>query len=152
MQTASISKTCLLLPVLAVLVLFPAAALQASDAASPKRCTIQKGSCSITTASGMIVGFDIQPKPVKALSQLQYIVTLNDKGKAVTDASVGLDLTMAGMYMGKNAPAMKHVSKGRYEGSGVITRCMSGRKTWQADVTVVRDGARETASFLFEVQ
>ena len=152
MQTASISKTCFLFIVPAILALFPAAALQAVDAPGPARCDIQKGPCSIATASGMIIGFDIQPKPVKPLTKLQFVITLTDKGKALTNASVGLDLTMPGMYMGKNAPAMKHVSKGRYEGNGIITRCMSGRKTWQADITVDRGGSREAAGFVFEVQ
>jgi hypothetical protein len=126
--------------------------LYAGDVAAPRPCDIQHGSCSATTASGMSIEFDVQPKPVKPLSKLQFMVTLTDKGKALTNASVGLDLTMPGMYMGKNAPVMKHISKGRYEGSGVITRCMSGRKTWRADVTVENGGAKETAGFLFEAQ
>jgi hypothetical protein len=126
--------------------------LHAGDVAAPRPCDIQHGSCSVTTASGMSIELDVQPKPVKPLSKLQFIVTLTDKGKALTNASVGLDLTMPGMYMGKNAPVMKHISKGRYEGSGIITKCMSGRKTWQADVTVENGAAKDTAGFLFEAQ
>jgi hypothetical protein len=126
--------------------------LTAAGAAEPATCAIQHGACQFTTPSGMTVEFDIQPKPVKAMSKLQFFVSLKENGKPVTDALVTFDLTMPGMYMGKNAPDMKHITNGRYEGNGIITRCMSGRKTWQADITIERSGTRQAARFVFEVQ
>lgn len=126
--------------------------LTATFAPAAAPCAIQQGACSFTTDSGMTVEFDIQPKPVRAMSKLDMLVSVKENGKPVTDASVKLDLTMPGMYMGKNSPDMKHSANGRYEGKGIITRCMSGRKTWQADVIVERGGTRQAASFVFEVQ
>ncbi len=126
--------------------------LTATFAAAAAPCAIQQGACSFTTDSGMTVEFDIQPKPVRAMSKLDMLVSVKENGKPVTDAFVKLDLTMPGMYMGKNSPDMKHSANGRYEGKGIITRCMSGKKTWQADVIVERGGTRQSASFVFEVQ
>ena len=152
MRTASIPKTCLALAFPAVLILFSAVPLRAADALGPGACDIQHGPCSVTTVSGMSIEFDIHPKPVKPLSKLLFIVSLKDKGKAITDAQVSLDLTMPGMYMGKNASVLTQAAGGRYEGNGVITRCMSGKKTWKADILVERGSARDRAGFLFEVQ
>jgi len=143
------SRNCL---VFAPLLFYLLAFVTATDAATAAPCVIQQGACSFTTDSGITVEFDIRPKPVKAMSNLDMIVSVKEKGRPVTDASVKLDLTMPGMYMGKNSPDMKHSANGRYEGTGIITRCMSGRKTWQADVRVERGNTRQTASFVFEVQ
>jgi hypothetical protein len=124
----------------------------ASAAGYGTTCDIQSGSCLKETGDGMTVEFDIQPKPVVALSELTFIVNLTRGGMPVTDASVVLDLSMPGMFMGKNQPILKHAKNGRYEGKGVITRCPSGKKTWQADVTVGHDGKTAITSFVFEVK
>lgn len=137
------------------LVLFPAflafCPLLAIAAGHGVTCDIQKGACIQKTGSGMTVEFDILPRPVTAVSDLQFVVKLERQGRPVPDAEVGLDLFMPGMFMGKNQPVLKHTSRGQYEGKGIITRCMSGRKTWQADISVKHD-KQETVSFIFEVQ
>ncbi len=79
------------------------------------------------------------------------MVRLTRHGASVDDAEVGLDLTMPGMYMGKNTPLMKHVAGGRYEGTGVIMRCPSGKKLWRATVSVTAK-KKPGAAFLFEVK
>lgn len=139
---------------LVLLSAFPAFApcfAAAADSVTPAACDIQKSPCVQRTAGGMTVEFDIQPKPVTAMSDLQFIVKLEQQGKPVPDAEVDLKLSMPGMFMGRNQPLLKHTSRGQYEGTGIITRCMSGRKTWQADISVGPSPA-ETVSFLFEVQ
>jgi hypothetical protein len=115
-------------------------------------CDIQRGPCFKATGEGMTIEFDIQPKPVSAMSELTFIVNLSRGGSPVTDASAALDLSMPGMFMGKNRPVLKQVYDGRYEGKGIITRCPSGGKTWQAEVTVERAGKTAVASFVFEVR
>lgn len=116
-------------------------------------CNIQAGSCSREIAGGLSVVFDILPKPVSAMSELTFSVALTRHGKPISDASsVILDLSMPGMFMGKNRHALKKLGDVRYEGRGIITRCMSGRKTWQAKVTVVHDGKTSLADFVFEVK
>ncbi len=115
-------------------------------------CVIQQGPCIKEAGQGMRILFDIQPRPVKALSDLVFSVTLTRSGKSVTDAAVLLNLSMPGMYMGRNQPVLKHVQDGRYEGKGIITRCMSGRKTWKADISIRQQAVAERASFVFEVQ
>jgi hypothetical protein len=115
-------------------------------------CDFQHGSCLIETGEGMTIEFDIQPKPVAAMSDLTFIVNLSRGGSPVTDASTALDLSMPGMFMGNNRPVLKQVYDGRYEGMGIITRCPSGKKTWLAEVTVEHAGKKAVASFVFEVK
>jgi hypothetical protein len=59
---------------------------------------------------------------------------------------------MPGMFMGKNRPALKQVSDGRFEGKGVITTCPSGKKTWQAEVIVARGEKTAVIDFVFKVK
>ncbi len=114
-------------------------------------CDIQHGPC-VTEANGMTITFDILQKPVRSMSELRFMVTVRKNKIPVTNASVALDLSMPGMYMGKNRPALKHVGRGVYQGSGVITRCTTGKKTWQAKVSVGRGDPATTARYQFEVR
>lgn len=120
-------------------------------AAEKINCDIQRGSCRQVADSGTAVELDILPKPVKALTELDFIVTIKRGGVPLKDALIDLDLTMPGMFMGHNRPVLKQVKPGRYEGKGVITRCPSGGKTWQAEVTIEHDGKTAIVDFLFEV-
>lgn len=116
------------------------------------RCDIQQGPCIAELEDGVKIAFEILPKPVTALSDLVFLVTLSRNGKPVTNASVQLDLSMPHMFMGRNRPLMKQTAEGRFEGNVVITRCASGRKTWKATVSVEHDGKSSAADFIFEVQ
>jgi YtkA-like len=128
------------------------AAPAASDTENALHCDIQLGSCIMRTGYGMTIEFDIQPKPVAAMTENTFAVKVTRNGMPITDASVHLDLSMPHMFMGKNQPIMKHTKDGRYEGKGVITRCASGRRKWQADVAVVSAGKTAVAAFVFEVK
>jgi hypothetical protein len=61
---------------------------------------------------------------------------------------IAVDLTMPGMYMGKNRVILKRESPGKYTGKGIIPLCPSGRKLWKATVTVA---GVDAAGFLFNV-
>lgn len=114
-------------------------------------CDLQHGPCPME-ANGMQITFDIQPKPVRAMSELQFTVKIKRNHTPVTDASVSLDLSMPGMYMGKNRPVLMHRGGGIYQGTGIITRCLSGQRTWQAQITVGRADSETVALYQFEVQ
>ena len=122
------------------------AAKAAQSADSPR------GLNALHVPDGFSVEFDIMPKPVAAMSDLSFAVTLTRRGTPAADvSSVMLDLSMPGMVMGKNQPAMKGAGAGRYGGKGVIIRCASGKKTWQAEVTVKRPKRTDVVDFVFEV-
>ena len=122
-------------------------------AETPQHCDIQIGSCIARIGDGTVIEFDVQPKPVMVMTESAFVVIVIKNGTPIPDASVHLDLSMPHMFMGKNQPVLKQVKDGRYEGTGVITRCASGKKTWQADVfTIGADGKTAVAAFVFEVK
>jgi hypothetical protein len=91
------------------------------------------------------VTFDILPKPVKAMKDLTFRLTLT--GKKLS-SNPYIDLGMPGMNMGPNRVDLKSVGGDTYEGQGVIVRCQSGRRTWKATVTLPDAGKIE---FVFDV-
>lgn len=123
-----------------------------SAAENSSTCNVQNGSCLEETSDGMTVEFDIQPKPVSSLSELAFIANLSRSGTPVSDASVVLDLSMPGMYMGKNQPSLKHAKNGRYEWKGIIARCPSGNRMWQAELTITQGSKTTKVDFVFEVK
>ena len=114
-------------------------------------CAIQEGPCRKTTGSGIEVVFDMTPRPVKAMQELEFVVTLRNEGKPVTGASLILDLSMPGMFMGNNQPKFAEDQGGSYRGRGVIPRCSTGSKIWKAFIAIAHGGQIEKVVFLFEV-
>jgi hypothetical protein len=112
-------------------------------------CRIEAGSCEKITR-GFSVVFDIVPKPVKPMNELTFSATLKDRGTPVEDASVLLDLSMPGMYMGKNVVALRYAAAGVYSGTGVIVRCPTGGRIWKATVTIKRGGGEAVVDYVFE--
>jgi len=107
-------------------------------------CDIQQGPCT-KEFSGMTVTLDIQPKPVKAMKDLRFQVTVSG-GKG--NAAPYIDLGMPGMNMGPNRVELRRVKDNVFEGQGIIVRCPSGRRTWIATVTLPEAGKGE---FVFDV-
>lgn len=129
---------------------FPfARAFAADDAVG--RCRINDGPCH-GTARGAVVSLDISPRPVRAMRELTFTVALREQGNPLSGAKVGVDLSMPGMVMGKNAVMLRHLSQGRYEGKGVIVRCPSGSKVWKATVEIQQGSATTRIPFLLEVE
>jgi len=115
-------------------------------------CSLQQGPCTTNTGSGLQISLAIEPRPIIAMNNLTFRVTVAQHGLPVNDATVLLDLSMPGMFMGANRPRLVPSKPGLYVGTGVITRCMSGKKTWKAEVSIERHGSVETVEYVFEVQ
>jgi hypothetical protein len=128
-----------------------AAGVSPAAAGKEPNCEIQRGSCRQVTNDGTAVKLDIQPKPVKAMTDLDFMITITRDGTLLKDALISLDLSMPGMFMGRNRSVLRQVKPGLYEGKGVVTKCPSGGKTWQAEVTVEHDGKTAVVDFVFEV-
>lgn len=109
-------------------------------------CNIHQEACAVI-AGRRTVTLNIEPKPVRAMKELTFIVTV-----APCDSLPGtllLDLGMPGMQMGKNQVTLARKSTGTYEGRGIIVRCMSGRTLWR--VTILSDKLNNPA-FIFNVR
>lgn len=131
----------------------PDPADRAAEMKPGEDCLINAGPCGGgIEREGITVGFDIQPKPVLPMREHMFMVTLKEKGDPVEDASVSVDLTMPGMFMGINRPVLVHTVNGIYEGKGIIQACPHGGKTWRADVNITRQGGTASVSFTFEVE
>lgn len=108
------------------------------------KCNIHQGPCS-AELDGRSVELDISPKPVKAMEELVFQVTIS--GESVSKAP-SIDLGMPAMEMGPNRVEMEQQGENTWTGRGVIVRCPSGKTTWFARVTIPETG---TAEFVFDV-
>ena len=120
--------------------------VQAGNTNSPGliNCDIQHNTC-VQELSGTEIILDINPKPVKAMKDLKFRITI--RGQQPIEAPY-VDLGMPGMRMGPNRVSLQSLGEGVYEGNGIIVRCPSGKKVWKATVTVPSLGAVE---FVFDV-
>ena len=107
-------------------------------------CDIQLGPCTKVKET-LTVTLEIFPKPVKAMKELTFRLTLT--GRELSD-NPHIDLSMPGMAMGPNRVLMARVGSNTYEGQGVIVKCPSGRRTWKAAVTLPEAGV---VDFVFDV-
>ena len=94
---------------------------------------------------GQEVLLSIAPWPPIAMREVEFTVYLPGyAGKAAPY----VDLSMAGMEMGRNRVDLSRGADGRYRGTGVIVRCPSGKRDWEATVTAPGAGK---AGFRFAV-
>jgi hypothetical protein len=114
--------------------------------ASPVDNSIHEKACSVTVGQRTVT-LNIEPKPVRAMKELTFSVTVTPCDK-LPDTLL-LDLSMPGMQMGKNQVTLVKKSACLYEGKGIIVRCMSGRTLWQA--TILSDTLNNPA-FVFNVR
>ena len=131
--------------VVCLLMAVPVPAIGQDRTGSMVNCDIQKGPCEMI-AAGTKVTLDVRPKPVQAMRDLTFKVTVADFGKL--SASPSIDLNMPAMDMGPNQVTLKDLGEGVFEGQGVIVRCRSGRKTWRARILLPNIGR---ADFIFDV-
>ncbi len=120
-------------------------------------CAIDRGSCSTHLAeTGVTVTLDITPRPAATMKNLVFRIGLKKDAVPVTDGDVSLDLSMPGMTMAPNIVTLTHQGGGMYEGRGVIVKCPSGDRVWQADARIRRlsvQGAQpHRARFTFRVK
>jgi hypothetical protein len=116
----------------------------AVGAAEIPDCSPDQGPCTAAAAGRQII-FDISPKPVKAMKELTFTISA---GTGATAQTLLLDLSMPGMYMGRNEVILKKNPDGSYSGKGIIPRCPSGRKLWRVSVTIPGAGK---VSYTFNV-
>jgi hypothetical protein len=109
-------------------------------------CDPNRGPCS-QSVSGRSIMLDITPKPVKAMQDLTFELTVS-KALPADQPAPFIDLGMPGMEMGPNQVKLQAVGPDLYRGQGVIVRCPSGRKIWRARVTLPEIGK---ADFIFHV-
>ncbi|TRZ96751.1 MAG: hypothetical protein D4R80_08470 [Deltaproteobacteria bacterium] len=81
---------------------------------------------------GQEILLSIAPWPPPTMREVDFTVSL--PGTAGKDAPY-VDLSMAGMEMGRNRVDLSRGADGRYRGTGVFVRCPSGRRDWEATVT-----------------
>jgi len=117
---------------------------QAMDHSKMTNCDVHKGTCTQKLQNTDII-LDISPKPVRAMTDLKFTITLTGK-QGLSEPFI--DLGMPGMKMGPNRVLLKSNGKGVYSGTGTIVRCPSGKRIWQATVTVPDMGSVE---FIFDV-
>ena len=109
-------------------------------------CDLHAGPCTQSFSENTVT-LEVTPRPVKAMQDLSFRVTLNGTLPPNTKPPY-IDLGMPGMNMGPNRVQLKSAGNATYEGRGVIVRCPSGRRTWQATVTIPDVGQ---ADFIFDV-
>ena len=107
-------------------------------------CDAHNGACS-QSSGGLTVGLEISPRPVKAMQDLVFKVSI---AGASPVRQPHIDLGMPAMKMGPNRVTLKSTGPGTYEGTGVIVRCPSGKRTWFADIVVPEAGE---VKFIFDV-
>jgi len=119
-------------------------AAKAAENTGTINCDAHHGACTQSLRDTDVI-LDIHPKPVKAMKDLNFTVTLTGKRPA---SAPYIDLGMPGMKMGPNRVPLKSSGNGVYTGSGVIVRCPSGKRIWEATVTVPDMGS---VGFVFDV-
>ncbi len=100
-------------------------------------CKINRGLCSRTIGEKTVV-LDVNPKPVRTMEELVFRLSI--KPDPLSPPEVVIDLSMPGMYMGKNRVVLKKSPDGTYSGKGVIPKCRRGRRLWKAAVDIPRTG------------
>jgi hypothetical protein len=103
----------------------------------PENTAMQKvGSLNVSLA--------LSPYPPVGFQQANFGVTLKDeKGQAVSNASVTLDLTMPAMPMPSNQVEAKYTENGLYQGTGRFTM----RGLWRIEVIIQQGSEKQSAFF-----
>jgi hypothetical protein len=128
--------------------------------AAPTRCDLARGPCSRPRPEGGALSLDLSPRPPRAMVELEFVVELQPGPAGVatkSDVTSGeIELGMPGMYMGDNRVALVRGPDGKLHGKGMLVRCPSGGRRWNATVTARATGAPAGAApvqgiFTFEV-
>ena len=107
-----------------------------SNALPANAATQKAGNLNVTLA--------LTPFPPVSFQQTTFDITITDeKGNAVSDAQVSLDLTMPSMWMPSNKPQAQSLGTGKYQATGRFTM----RGGWQIAVIVERGSEKQTAFF-----
>jgi len=81
-------------------------------------CDVHAGPCRATLKTTQL-SLDVEPKPVKAMQDLTFIITFSGPRP---QAAPYIDLTMPGMNMGRNRVILELTGESVFQGKGVIVR------------------------------
>lgn len=107
-------------------------------------CDMHNGACR-QPLGDRTIELEITPRPVTAMQELVFNLTVTGPP---LEKPPYIDLGMPGMKMGPNRVVLEKTAKTTYTGKGVIVRCPSGKRVWEATVTVPGSGK---SSFIFDV-
>lgn len=133
---------CIISLICSMLLSMPGPSVHAVE--NPADCSIDQGPCTKPAGNREVI-FDISPKPVRAMKEVTFIVHVIGRKVAST---LLLDLSMPGMYMGRNEVVLKKRPDSTYVGKGILPRCPSGKSLWQAEIVIPGTGK---VSFRFNV-
>jgi hypothetical protein len=95
-------------------------------------------------AGNLNVSLALSPYPPVGFQEGGFDVTLTDaQGLPVTDAKIGLDLTMPAMPMPPNTLQAQHSGNGLYYVTGTFTM----RGLWRIEVIIQRGGQKQSVFF-----
>jgi hypothetical protein len=94
-------------------------------------------------AGNLNVTLTMNPQPAAFSSTTFDITIVDEKGDAVSDANVSLDLSMPSMFMPSNKPQAQSLGNGKYQASGRFTM----RGGWRINVIIDRGGQKQTVYF-----
>jgi len=125
------------------------AAAAVPDQTARVDCAISAGPCAKGSGDAALT-LEITPRPVRSMTDLVFVV--GGPAAATAGAAGVIDLTMPGMFMGKNEVQLRPDGAGHLTGKGVMVRCPSGHLTWSAATTVKpAGGAPVTGTFTFDL-
>lgn len=107
-------------------------------------CDLQRQRCSADLPGVGTVSLEISPRPIAPLHP--FILDVAAPALA-TPSSV--EFTGVNMDMGLNRVELKMLAPGRYQGSGSLPVCTSGRMEWRATVLIEHAGRRFALPFRF---
>lgn len=122
-----------------------ATAAAAGGAPPAAACDLDAGPCT-ALLDGAELRLEVGPRPLAAMRELAVEATVREGGEPVDGAELELSFAMPGMDMGHNAVRLAPAGAGRYAGKAVLVRCHSGRRDWQATVTLRRGGRAAQAN------
>lgn len=102
-------------------------------------CDLGGGPCALAL-DGLELRVELGPRPLAAMRELAVEVELRQGGAPLDGAEVELSFAMPGMEMGENRVRLAPAGAGRYRGTAVLVRCLTGRRDWQATAAVRKDG------------
>jgi hypothetical protein len=110
-------------------------------------CDLRQGPCATQLPDGGSVQFDINPRTIPPLKNLQLEVTT----QGLEARSVEVDFSGVGMNMGFNRPKLEKGSKGQFIGEGMLPVCVRNSMEWEAKVLVQTGEGLLAVPFRFQV-
>jgi nitrogen fixation protein FixH len=110
-----------------------------ATAAGPAACDLAAAPCT-AEAGGLQVTLDLG-RTLATMKELPASVTVRRGGAPVDGAAVEVAFAMKDMNMGENRVALSAAGPGRFTGTAILVRCVSGKRDWIASVTVRLPGA-----------